>query len=366
MAHRDYRLWRECLWVPQISGSGIHGAFAIWVQTNLADGDTIVLNDGTVTETWTARAASPGANEFLIGGDANATQVNFTAAVDAAGNFGAWIENDLNPAFEELGDSPSDTTIIYALAANRRSRVWGSAGSKVRLLDMDGTPDYSFGHGTAGNMPTANPGGSTYHSGYEAGTADLVQYEIHPFLVGWETSWAARWNANVTTWEPLNQLRTWNLTPANAELVGSNLATASTRGTHKTLEFSDAASDTAYWTLTSGPGYWGAAFNVTIGWCTTATAGNVVWEVTAEALSTTAAIDSDDWGTPVTGVATAPGTSGYVGYLEIGIDEAAFGTALAADRAWRIRIRRLGSDGADTLTAEAQFLSACVAESTPF
>ena len=62
------------------------GVFTVIDNAQVADGDTITIEDpdgGPASETYTARAGAPGANEFQIGASAAITATNLAAAITA-------------------------------------------------------------------------------------------------------------------------------------------------------------------------------------------------------------------------------------------------------------------------------------------
>jgi hypothetical protein len=102
----------------------------------------------------------------------------------------------------------------------------------------------------------------------------------------------------------------------------------------------------------------GASFDVLINWTSgTAVTGNFRWESTIERNDTATDIDADSWGTPVLVTVSAPTTSGFIKQTTFGHGTAAQRDSVAAGEAFRLRIRRLGSDALDTATGSAQIIS---------
>jgi hypothetical protein len=135
-------------------------------------------------------------------------------------------------------------------------------------------------------------------------------------------------------------------------------ATFDTRNDHPILDFSDAASDTAIWEGMMPEDWDGASFDVLINWTSgTAVTGNFRWESTIERNDTATDIDADSWGTPVLVTVSAPTTSGFIKQTTFGHGTAAQRDSVAAGEAFRLRIRRLGSDALDTATGSAQIIS---------
>jgi hypothetical protein len=135
---------------------------------------------------------------------------------------------------------------------------------------------------------------------------------------------------------------------------GTAFATLDTRNSISVLDFDDASTESAVFVgvipeaavLTSG-------IIVSLRWmATTAISGDVRWSVAWEKSNTD--LDSDSFDTATAATATANGTSGIVTVTNItctNID------SLAAGDLFRLLVQRVGGDGADTMTGDAELIA---------
>ena len=136
--------------------------------------------------------------------------------------------------------------------------------------------------------------------------------------------------------------------------TASSFATLDTRNSIAVLDFDDAATESAVFVgIMPEAASLGSGLIVNLDFmATTATSGNVRWSVAFERCTTDLDADSFDTATAAT-VATS-GTSGIVAAGSItctSID------SIAAGDLFRLRVQRLGSDGADTMTGDAELIA---------
>jgi hypothetical protein len=143
-------------------------------------------------------------------------------------------------------------------------------------------------------------------------------------------------------------------TPRDNQPPESGFATLDTRNSIAILDFDDASTEGSIYVgvipeaavLTSG-------IIVSLRWmATTATSGNVRWSVSFERCNTD--LDTDSFDTATAATATTNGTSGIVTVTDItctSID------SLAALDLYRVRVQRLGGDGADTMSGDAELVA---------
>jgi hypothetical protein len=143
-------------------------------------------------------------------------------------------------------------------------------------------------------------------------------------------------------------------TPRDNQPPATNFATLDTRNSIAVLDFDDAATESAVFVgvipeaadLSSG-------LIVSLRWmATTATSGDVRWSVAWEKCNTD--LDSDSFDTATAATATADGTSGIVTTTNITCTDI---DSLAALDLFRVRVQRLGADGADTMTGDAELVA---------
>jgi hypothetical protein len=143
-------------------------------------------------------------------------------------------------------------------------------------------------------------------------------------------------------------------TPDNNQPTATAFATLDTRNSIAVLDFDDAATESAVFVgilpeaadVTSG-------LIVSLRWmATTATSGDVRWSVAWEKSNTD--LDSDSFDTATAATATANGTSGIVTVTNITCTTI---DSLAAGDLFRLRVQRVGGDGADTMTGDAELVA---------
>ena len=119
------------------SGAVLQSILA-FIAVNLAVGDTFILEDGTVTETFTAVAAAPSAFEFIVAGSAALTQTNLVAAINADSTL--WSAVETTGLDDYFAAAPAGQFIVYRTASSANNdRVFGtiaSAKSEVKVVEI--------------------------------------------------------------------------------------------------------------------------------------------------------------------------------------------------------------------------------------
>jgi hypothetical protein len=134
-------------------------------------------------------------------------------------------------------------------------------------------------------------------------------------------------------------------------------ATLDTRNSIAVLDFDDATDESAVFvSIIPEAADVSSGLIVSLRWmATTATSGDVRWSVAWEKSNTD--LDSDSFDTATAATAAANGTSGIVTVTNItctNID------SLAAGDLFRLRVQRVGGDGADTMTGDAEILAVSI------
>jgi hypothetical protein len=136
--------------------------------------------------------------------------------------------------------------------------------------------------------------------------------------------------------------------------TASSFMTLDSRNAIAVLDADDAATESAVFVgILPEAASLGSGLIVSLRWmATTATSGDVRWSVAWEKSNTD--LDSDSFDTATAATATANGTSGIVTVTDItctNID------SLAALDLYRLRVQRLGADGADTMNGDAELVA---------
>jgi hypothetical protein len=143
-------------------------------------------------------------------------------------------------------------------------------------------------------------------------------------------------------------------TPDNNQPTATAFATLDTRNSIAVLDFDDAATESAVFVgILPEAASLGSGLIVSLRWmATTATSGDVRWSVAWERSNTD--LDSDSFDTATAATATANGTSGIVTVTNITCTTI---DSLAAGDLFRLRVQRVGGDGADTMTGDAELVA---------
>jgi hypothetical protein len=150
------------------------------------------------------------------------------------------------------------------------------------------------------------------------------------------------------------------LTPLGSEAPASSFATLGTRNAHPVLDFDAASTESAVWTAILPRHYSGGGITIYLHWsAATATSGNVVWQSSFEYISDGSLdIDSDGFASAITWSAAATsGTSGIVTISNQAHTDGAQLDSVVAGGSFRLKIDRVGGDGSDTMSGDAELLA---------
>ena len=176
------------------NAQGILPAALIDIEAQPIVDDTIVITNGTVTETWTFKASRTGAFEVAIGADHPATMANLASAIasDSASSSGVF-----DAALLVLdGDGVvivTDKTTTVLPSITRIYGTWGTQAS-CQIISFHGDIEYSTNKVSI-NLPSADPVTSQF--GFGRKLADLIDGEIHVTL---DSNEQKSWNASLVSW----------------------------------------------------------------------------------------------------------------------------------------------------------------------
>jgi hypothetical protein len=125
-------------------------------------------------------------------------------------------------------------------------------------------------------------------------------------------------------------------------------ATLDTRNSIAVLDFDDTTDESAVFVgIIPEAASLGSGLKIRLHWmATTATSGNVVWDVSLERMTTD--LDSDDFGTIASGTAAANGTSGILTVTEITLTTI---DSVTAGDAFRLKVTRDANNASDTMAS---------------
>jgi hypothetical protein len=130
-------------------------------------------------------------------------------------------------------------------------------------------------------------------------------------------------------------------------------ATLDTRSSIPCLDFDDATDESAVFMgiIPEGASL-GSGLKIRLHWmATTATSGNVVWDVSLERMTTD--LDSDSFDTIASGTAAANGTSGILTVTEITLTTI---DSVTAGDGFRLKVTRDANNASDTMTGDAELV----------
>jgi hypothetical protein len=140
-------------------------------------------------------------------------------------------------------------------------------------------------------------------------------------------------------------------TPDNNQPTATAFATLDTRNSAACLDFDDATDESAVFVgvIPEGASL-GSGLKIRLHWAaTTATSGDVRWDVQLERMTTD--IDSDSFDTVASATTTASGTSGILVVTEITLTTI---DSVTAGDGFRLKVTRDANAGADTMTGDCE------------
>jgi hypothetical protein len=163
--------WKELVLAPEqllngASGGILQGLLAT-ITAVLTVADTFILSDGTTTETWTAVAGAPAAQQFQIGGSAAATLTNLVAAINAESTLWSAHETTGLDAYFTGANDPQ--FVVYrTLVSAADDRAFGvlTTQAEIQVIEFaTGDQDYREQSGTQSDLPSADPTTKTFGFG---------------------------------------------------------------------------------------------------------------------------------------------------------------------------------------------------------
>jgi hypothetical protein len=133
----------------------------------------------------------------------------------------------------------------------------------------------------------------------------------------------------------------------------SAFATLDTRNSIAVLDFDDATDESAVFvSIIPEAASLGSGLKIRLHWmATTATSGDVVWDVSLERMTTD--LDSDSFDTIASGTAAANGTSGILTVTEITLTTI---DSVTAGDGYRLKVTRDANNASDTMTGDAELV----------
>jgi len=143
-----------------VIGVVLQGALIFLVNQPTA-GQTLNIGDGTTTDTLTAVAGAPGADEFQIGGSADATLANLVASILA--NSTVWGAVYLPTLKGQWSTTEGPAAVIYRrdqVALSYPDRLWGTLANLRSVAFLQDRFVYDWPNAQA--IPTTDPARRTF------------------------------------------------------------------------------------------------------------------------------------------------------------------------------------------------------------
>lgn len=136
-------------------------------------------------------------------------------------------------------------------------------------------------------------------------------------------------------------------------------ATPDTRNNHPVWDFDASTDEIVYVEAVMPRSYVGGGITVVLHWmASSATSGNAVWSVAFERHDDDAVdLDSDSFATANTATDACASATGEVAYTSIAFTDGAQIDSIAAGESFRLKISRLGSNGSDNMSGDAELLT---------
>ena len=218
-------------------------------------------------------------------------------------------------------------------------------------------PVQIFKPNTSGTLGLSEPSDSTFRIVGSSDATKKVAFEVDGLSSGTTRTLTvpnASGTLALTSDIPSCGSKTYAVfTATDNQPTATAFMTLDTRNSISVLDADDASTESAVFVgILPEAAALGSGLIVSLRWmATTATSGDVRWSVAWEKSNTD--LDSDSFDTATAATATTNGTSGIVTVTNItctNID------SLAAGDLFRLRVQRVGGDGADTMTGDAELV----------
>lgn len=163
--------WKEILLdAAQLLNGGTGGilqAILGAIATNPSNGDTLVITDGTTTETFTFVTTAAVPFDVQIGASAAITTTNLVAAINTDSTLWSAVETDGLDAYFTGSNDPQFVIYRTAVSSNP-DRIYGTltAPTGIQVIEFaTGTQDYRESSGTQSDLPSSDPGAKRFGFG---------------------------------------------------------------------------------------------------------------------------------------------------------------------------------------------------------
>jgi len=281
-----------------------------------------------------------------------------------SGTFDATGASDAAP-FAGQVDAYADLPLDSTAALNSRWLVKNNSGTwpfstykqagiyiRVNTVGASRDTDYQF----VGAFPEVNADGNwaLYNS---ATPSKELKFDLSGITTGTTRTLTvpdASGTIALTSDIPSGGSKTYAVfTATDNQPPATNFMTLDTRNGIAVLDADDATDESAVFVSIIPEGAsLGSGLKIRLHWmATTATSGNVVWDVSLERMTTD--LDSDSFDTIASGTAAANGTSGILTVTEITLTTI---DSVTAGDGFRLKVTRDANNASDTMTGDAELV----------
>jgi len=320
------------------------------------DGSNVNGNAGSINLSAGTADGGNGGSIISTGSSVAGGTLNMSSAGDnAGGSITTTGGGSINTSNEggSINTSNGGGSINLSGGVSGGSGIGGSITS-INNGNRDGGSLIMSGgsEGGGGTIDTSDDGGSI---NTKNGFIELGRTDVRTTLTGTATAARAISLPNASgTLALTSRIPYATFTASDNQPPASNFATLDTRNSIAVLDFDDASTESAVFVgIMPEAASLGSGLIVSLRWmATTATSGDVRWSVAWEKSNTD--LDSDSFDTATAATATTNGTSGIVTVTNITCTTI---DSLAAGDLFRLRVQRIGGDGADTMTGDAELVA---------
>lgn len=220
------RSWKEIVLAPvqfDSTNDALSQAIPFYLDEQAVANDTLIITDGTTTETFTFKAALAVAFDVLIGGSVDATMANLVTAINTDSTLWAGtVVTGLDSINDGSGSSTAGTVVIITRADQSATsfadRIHGvfATPADAQYVNYAGEIDYDIS--TSSQLPGADPAVKTFGIGYA--TADLLSGQTH---LNRDTDQIYTWDGDAGQWNVTGSALDYGLV-GDIQPLGSSIA----------------------------------------------------------------------------------------------------------------------------------------------
>jgi hypothetical protein len=182
------------------ASAGILAAEIVYFNTNPAPNDTLIITDGSTTETYIFKAVRSTSFEVTIGTLPTDTMTNLYTSINTDST--VWFSNWASSGLNAINANGVVVLIEKNVTSSSQSpsRIYGTWATQAncKIVEFNTLPEYRTSK-AAINLPLADPAAGRF--GIRKALADLIDGEIHYCL---ESDTLRSWHFDLLTWLTLS------------------------------------------------------------------------------------------------------------------------------------------------------------------